>query len=149
MTKFMINNRTDAWKTDVNLLNGGQSGETKTKTQKSKKAVQKESEKVRCNTRRKNRGVSYLQILQHLLTALFTFIKDWSEGFPNMVLSTEYSEAVNARYTFQPLWVSGGMEWEDSPTIHVTRMGSIPGLGLICGLLNLYSCLREVFFFIF
>ena len=37
------------------------------------------------------------------------------EGFPNMVLSTEtfnqsvrteYSEAVNARYTFQPLWVS-------------------------------------------
>ena len=31
----------------------------------------------------------------------------WSEGFPNMVLSTEYSEAVNARYTFQPLWVSG------------------------------------------
>ena len=24
-----------------------------------------------------------------------------------MVLSTEYSEAVNARYTFQPLWVSG------------------------------------------
>ena len=23
-----------------------------------------------------------------------------------MVLSTEYSEAVNARYTFQPLWVS-------------------------------------------
>ena len=31
---------------------------------------------------------------------------NWSEGFPNMVLSTEYSEAVNARYTFQPLWVS-------------------------------------------
>ena len=38
-----------------------------------------------------------------------------SKGFPNMVLSietfnqsvpTEYSEAVNARYTFQPLWVS-------------------------------------------
>ena len=35
--------------------------------------------------------------------AVFTFTKDWSEGFPNMVLSTEYSEAVNARYTFQPL----------------------------------------------
>ena len=35
--------------------------------------------------------------------AVFTFINDWSEGFPNMVLSTEYSEAVNARYTFQPL----------------------------------------------
>ena len=35
--------------------------------------------------------------------AVFTFIKDWSDGFPNMVLSTEYSEAVNARYTFQPL----------------------------------------------
>ena len=32
--------------------------------------------------------------------AVFTFIKDW---FPNMVLSTEYSEAVTARYTFQPL----------------------------------------------
>ena len=32
---------------------------------------------------------------------------NWSEGFPNMVLSTEYSEAVNARYTFQPLRVSG------------------------------------------
>ena len=31
---------------------------------------------------------------------------NWSEGFPNMVLSTEYSEAVNARYTFQSLWVS-------------------------------------------
>ena len=38
-----------------------------------------------------------------------------SKGFPNMVLSTEtfnqsvrteYSEAVNVRYTFQPLWVS-------------------------------------------
>ena len=38
---------------------------------------------------------------------MFTFIKDWSEGFPNMVLSTEYSEAVNTRYTFQPLRVSG------------------------------------------
>ena len=35
--------------------------------------------------------------------SVFTFIKDWSEGFPNMVLSTEYTEAVNARYTFQPL----------------------------------------------
>ena len=42
-----------------------------------------------------------------------------SEGFPNMVLSTEtfnqslrteYSEAVNARYTFQPLWVSDTMD---------------------------------------
>ena len=39
-----------------------------------------------------------------------------SEGFPNMVLSTETfnqsvrtenSEAVNVPYTFQPLWVSG------------------------------------------
>ena len=35
--------------------------------------------------------------------AVFTFIKDWNEGFPNMVLSTEYSEAVNAHCTFQPL----------------------------------------------
>ena len=32
---------------------------------------------------------------------------NWSEGFPNMVLSTEYSEAVKASYRFQPLWVSG------------------------------------------
>ena len=51
------------------------------------------------------------EVFDHFATfgdrAVFTFIKDWSEGFPNMVLSTEYSEAVNARYTFQPLWVSG------------------------------------------
>ena len=42
-----------------------------------------------------------------------------SEEFPNMVLSTErfnqsvrteHSEAVNARYTFQPLWVSAVTE---------------------------------------
>ena len=38
---------------------------------------------------------------------------NWSEGFPNMVLSTEYSEAVNARYTFQPLWVSDGIQNKD------------------------------------
>ena len=42
--------------------------------------------------------------------AVFTFIRDWSEGFPNMVLSTEYSEAVNTRYTFQPLWVSAQVQ---------------------------------------
>ena len=39
-----------------------------------------------------------------------------SQGFPNMVPSTEtfnqsvrteYSEAVNVRYMFHPLWVSG------------------------------------------
>ena len=42
--------------------------------------------------------------------AVFTFIKDWNVGFPNMVLSTEYSEAVNARYTFQPLRVSGNTD---------------------------------------
>ena len=36
-----------------------------------------------------------------------------SEGFPNMVLSTEYSEAVNARYTFQPLWVSDNIAQKD------------------------------------
>ena len=39
---------------------------------------------------------------------------NWSEGFPNMVLSTEYSEAVNARYTFQPLWVSAITERQRS-----------------------------------
>ena len=51
-----------------------------------------------------------------------------SEGFPNMVLSTEtfnqsvrteYSEAVNARYTFQPLWVSD--------TIHSVINSSLKG----------------------
>ena len=51
-----------------------------------------------------------------------------SEGFPNMVLSTEtfnqsvrteYSEAVNARYTFHPLWVSG----------HTLKRGRLKGLG--------------------
>ena len=44
-----------------------------------------------------------------------------SEGFPNMVRSIEtvnqpvrieYSEAVNARYTFQPLWVSGVIQYQ-------------------------------------
>ena len=39
---------------------------------------------------------------------------NWSEGFPNMVLSTEYSEAVNARYTFQSLRVS--VETQSDPT---------------------------------
>ena len=43
-----------------------------------------------------------------------------SEGFPNMVLSTEtfnqsvrteYSEAVNASYTFHPLWVSDTIQY--------------------------------------
>ena len=49
-----------------------------------------------------------------------------SEGFPYMVLSTErfnqsvcteYSEAVNARYTFQPLWVSAMInpKWRKLP----------------------------------
>ena len=49
-----------------------------------------------------------------------------SEGFPNMVLSTEtfnqsvrteYSEAVNARHTFQPLRVSGKGKWLFSETV--------------------------------
>ena len=40
------------------------------------------------------------------LPPMFSREINWSEGFPNMVLSTEYSKAVNARYTFQPLWVS-------------------------------------------
>ena len=57
---------------------------------------------------------------------LFQFAKyhiwnNKSEGFPNMVLSTEtfnqsvrteYSEALNARYTFQPLWVSGRIKYK-------------------------------------
>ena len=44
-----------------------------------------------------------VEIFEEVKKAVFTYIKDWSEGFPNMVLSTEYSEPVNARYTFQPL----------------------------------------------
>ena len=44
-----------------------------------------------------------VEIFEEVKKAVFTFIKDWSKGFPNMVLSTEYSEAVNACYTFQPL----------------------------------------------
>ena len=54
--------------------------------------------------------------LQNIQFAKYHIWNNKSEGFPNMVLSTEtfnqsvrteYSEAVNARYTFQPLWVSG------------------------------------------
>ena len=70
------------------------------------------------------------------------FAKDhiWNnkfEGFPNMVLSTEtfnqsvrteYSEAVNSRYTFQPLWVSGNTPYlgSDVTFLHV----SLPPCGL-------------------
>ena len=43
---------------------------------------------------------------RYAIPPMFSREINWSEGFPNMVLSTEYSEAVNARYTFQPLWVS-------------------------------------------
>ena len=57
--------------------------------------------------------------LLNIQFAKYHIWNDKSEGFPNMVLSTEtfnqsvrteYSEAVNARYTFQPLWVSGGIK---------------------------------------
>ena len=61
--------------------------------------------------------------LLNIQFAKYHIWNDKSEGFPNMVLSTfpnmvlsteifnqsvrtEYSEAVNARYTFQLLWVS-------------------------------------------
>ena len=59
-----------------------------------------------------------------------------SKGFPNMVLSTEtfnqsvrteYSEAVNTRYTFQPLWVSDII----NKTLFVTLFGKT-GLNEIC-----------------
>ena len=58
-----------------------------------------------------------------------------SEGFPNMVLRTEtfnqsvrteYSEAVNARYTFQPLWVSGCIL--SVITVMKTERGSVVAL---------------------
>ena len=47
---------------------------------------------------RKNTVTQYHQCSPAKLTG--------ARGFQIMVLSTEYSEAVNARYTFQPLWVS-------------------------------------------
>ena len=56
-----------------------------------------------------------------------------SEGFSNiMVLSTEtfnqsvrteYSEAVNARYTFQPLWVSGSTDIREREHLLKTTYG--------------------------
>ena len=66
--------------------------------------------------------------LLNIQFAKYHIWKNKSEGFPNMVLSTEtfnqsvraeYSEAVNARYTFQPLWVSAGAHQEEplSPLI--------------------------------
>ena len=61
-----------------------------------------------------------------------------SEGFPNMVLSTEtfnqsvrteYSEAVNARYTSQPLWVSG---YNKKPSLEVLYVSVLSmGKGII------------------
>ena len=54
-----------------------------------------------------------------------------SEGFPNMVLSTEtfnqsvrteYSEAVNARYTFQPLWVSDVNQFRAVPLMPILEL---------------------------
>ena len=64
----------------------------------------------------------------NLLNIQFAKYHIWnnkSEGFPNMVLSTEtfnqsvrteYSEAVNARYMFQPLWVSAYTLFQASRT---------------------------------
>ena len=70
-----------------------------------------------------------------LLSIQFAKYHIWnnkSEGFPNMVLSTEtfnqsvrteYSEAVNARYTFQPLWVSGSRCCGLSYVVGISRLG--------------------------
>ena len=53
--------------------------------------------------------------------AKYHILNNKSEGFPNMGLSIEtfnqsvcaqYSDAVNARYTFQPLWVSGFTKYD-------------------------------------
>ena len=68
----------------------------------------KKLSKNRVKRREKNINLSFIfanfdNFATFVDRAVFTFIKDWSEGFPNMVLSTEYSEAVNTRYTFQPL----------------------------------------------
>ena len=54
------------------------------------------------------RNIQPINLQKHCdaIPPMFSREINWSEGFPNMVLSTEYSEAVNARYTFQPLWVS-------------------------------------------
>ena len=65
--------------------------------------------------------------LLNIQFAKYHIWKNKSEGFPNMVLSTEtfnqsvgteYSEAVNARYTFQPLWVSGFVQLVSLETCH-------------------------------
>ena len=59
-----------------------------------------------------------------------------SEGFPNMVLSTEtfnqsvrteYSKAVNARYTFQLLWVSGTTVLRNNSPVVPLQGGSKSG----------------------
>ena len=80
-----------------------------------------------------------------LLNIQFVKYHIWNnknEGFPNMVLSTEtfnqsvrteYSEAVNARYTFQPLWVSAIANMPDLTAILVFHgtAGSIITIGFI------------------
>ena len=64
--------------------------------------------------------------LLNIQFAKYHILNNKSEGFPNMVLGTEtfnqsvcteYSEAVNARYTFQPLWVSDGIYWCNAPVM--------------------------------
>ena len=59
--------------------------------------------------------------LMNIQFAKYHIWNNKSEGFPSMVLSietfnqsvcTQYSEAVNARYTFQPLWVSGFTKYD-------------------------------------
>ena len=70
----------------------------------------------------KERNIEPISSQEHrdAIPPMFSCEINWSEGFPNMVLSTEYSEAVNARYTFQPLWVSAYIQfYTDSDRYHL------------------------------
>ena len=74
---------------------------------------------------------------------MFSSEINWSEGFPNMVLSTEYSEAVNERYTFQPLWVSDNIYniFKTSP-ICVNEVKYLRQVLYVCH--ELYKCSKKV-----
>ena len=77
-----------------------------------------------------------------------------SEGFPNMVLSTEtfnqsvrteYSEPVNARYTIQPLWVSdptSGLVWPCVRSDAYTGFSNLVRFSLKVKGMVYWSCVR-------
>ena len=81
--------------------------------------TQKEFQSKQKSRNSESRKQKFCVLGNKLLNIQFAKYHIWnnkSEGFPNMVLSTEtfnqsvrteYSEAVNVHHTFQPLWVSG------------------------------------------